>query len=110
MTGIGTPVNDHVIEHSIWEQIFSSGEVPAFALMGKADVEAAWQKYRSGTEAQGSSESWWFGQFHRAHLQEQGARAGHGQELVHAGEHRAQSMGVKIPAGKQKEEEKEGGG
>jgi hypothetical protein len=64
---------------SFLASLFDRDDVPAEALHGRADAEAAWERWSAGEPPRTSAEGWLFGQFERSPLQEHGAELGRSQ-------------------------------
>jgi hypothetical protein len=58
---------------SFLDGLFSRDDVPAEALHGRADADAAWERWAAGEPARSSSEHWLYGQFERGSEKERGA-------------------------------------
>jgi hypothetical protein len=61
------------------DDLFGRDDVPAEALHGRGDAEAAWERWTAGEPPRSSAESWLFAQFERSPLQEHGAELGRSQ-------------------------------
>jgi hypothetical protein len=59
--------------------LFDRDDVPAEALHGRADAEAAWDRWAAGEPPRSSAESWLYGQFERGPQKEHGAQLGRSQ-------------------------------
>lgn len=85
MAGTGTA---ETALQSFLDSLFARDDVPAGALHGRGDAEAAWERWTAGEPPRGSAESWLFGQFERGPLQEHGAELGRGQSKAGRGAER----------------------
>lgn len=59
--------------HSFLDGLFARNDVPAEALHGRGDAEAAWARWAAGEPARSSAEAWLYGQFERGPQKERGA-------------------------------------
>lgn len=84
MTATGTETTETPLR-SFLDGLFSRDDVPAEALHGRGDAEAAWERWRAGEPARSSGEHWLYAQFDRSPLQEHGAQLGRHQSAYEAG-------------------------
>jgi hypothetical protein len=78
MATTGTETTETALQ-SFLDGLFGRDDVPAEALHGRGDAEAAWERWRAGEPARSSGEHWLYAQFDRAPLQEHGAQLGRHQ-------------------------------
>jgi hypothetical protein len=74
----GTETTETALQ-SFLDSLFGRDDVPAEALHGRGDAEAAWDRWAAGEPARTAGEHWLYTQFDRSPLQEHGAELGRSQ-------------------------------
>jgi hypothetical protein len=78
MAATGTETTETALQ-SFLDGLFGRDDVPAEALHGRADADAAWERWAAGDPPRSSAESWLYGQFERGPQKEAGAELGRSQ-------------------------------
>jgi hypothetical protein len=92
MTTSGAETTETALQ-SFLASLFDRDDVPAEALHGRGDAEAAWERWAAGDPPRSSAEHWLFAQFDRSPLQEHGAELGRSQSKAGRGADREMEAG-----------------
>lgn len=92
-TGTGAEARETPLQAFLYA-LLQVPDAPAMALHGRADAEAAWERWAAGEPPRTGAEAWLFGQFERSPLQEHGAELGRAQSKAGRGTDREMEAGA----------------